>query len=170
MRCCSRSKSIVTITCGGEPAAGLAVPSVERGPMPGSSSLSGSNGLASVLFSTARYSEKVSSRPYDVMSSHCDARPKSVEARNHKYFPLASHTGYIASARPSVTCRFSPVSTLATKMARYSEFRRLANATHLESGLQVGKSVRCGTIQGSFPTILALPDAMSNTQTFKLVS
>ncbi len=52
------------------------------------------------------------------MSSHCERSPKSVEARNHRYLPLASHTGYIASARPSVTCFCSPVSTLAITIAR----------------------------------------------------
>src|SRR5262245_40946799 len=102
MRCCRRSRSIVTVTAGGAPEDGLLVPSLERALTPASSSLSGNNGLASVLFSTARYNANVSSRPYDVMSSHCDARPKSVDARNHRYLPLASQTGYIASASPSV--------------------------------------------------------------------
>src|SRR5215213_8804149 len=104
------------------------------------------------------------------MSSHCDRRAKLVEARNQRYLPPASHTGYIASASPSVTCFFSPVSTFATTIARYSEFKRLANATYFESGLQLGCSVRCGTIHGSLPTILAAPLAMSITQTFRLVS
>jgi hypothetical protein len=48
------------------------------------------------------------------MSSHCERNPKSVEARNQRYFPLASNTGYIASASPSVTCRDLPLSTSAT--------------------------------------------------------
>src|SRR5688500_16494975 len=104
------------------------------------------------------------------MSSHCERSPTSVEARNQRYLPLASHTGYMESASPSVICFFSPVSTLATKMARYSELRRLAYATHFESGLQVGFSVRCGTIHGSLPTVFAWPLATSSTQTFRLVS
>src|SRR6185503_391337 len=163
-------KSTVTVTFGAGPGAGLLVLSAGRAPMPRSSSLSGSSGLASLLLSTARYNAKVSSRPYDVMSSHCEARPKSVDARNHRYLPLASHTGYIASARPSVTWCFSPVSTLATTIARYSVLRRDANATHFESGLHDGASVRSGTIHGSLPTILAWPVAMSITHTFRLVS
>ena len=72
-------------------------------PTPASSSLCGSTGLGSPLRSTATYSPKVCRRSYDVMSSHCDLRPRSVEARNHRYLPLASHTGNIASAKPSVT-------------------------------------------------------------------
>src|SRR6185295_4584150 len=86
-------------------------------PTPRSSSLSGSNGLESVFFNTARYSPKFSSYGNEVMSSHWDPRPKSVDARNHKYFPLASQAGHTASARPSVTCFVSPVSTLLTKIA-----------------------------------------------------
>ena len=82
-----------------------------------SSSLSGSSGLGSPFFSTARYSPKFSLWSYDVMSSHCDFSPKSVDARNQRYLPLASHAGHIASARPSVTCFVSPVSTLLTKIA-----------------------------------------------------
>src|SRR5579863_6166622 len=104
------------------------------------------------------------------MSSHCDFKPKSVAARNHRYLPLASQAGQTASARASVTWWVSPVSTLLTKMAWYSDLRRLAYATHLESGLHTGLSVRAGTIQGSLPTILALPLATSITQTFRLVS
>src|SRR3954470_244585 len=104
------------------------------------------------------------------MSSHCERSPKSVDAKNHRYLPLASHTGNITSARPSVTCFFSPVSTLAMKIARYSEFSRAAYATYLESGLHDGFSVRCGTIQGSLPTILVSPLATSMTHTFRLVS
>src|ERR1700674_392008 len=104
------------------------------------------------------------------MSSHCDLKPKSVEARNHRYFPLASHAGQTASARPSVTCLASPVSALLTKIAWYIERSRLEYATHFESGLQTGFSVRCGRIQGTLPTILALPVATSTTQTCRLVS
>src|SRR6266850_2723608 len=104
------------------------------------------------------------------MSSHCERKPKSVEARNHRYFPFASHAGQTASARPSVTCFVSPVSALLTNIAWYIERRRLAYATHFESGLQTGLSVRCGTIQGSFPTTFALPVATSSTQTCRLVS
>ena len=51
------------------------------------------------------------------MSSHCDFSPKSVEARNHRYLPLASQAGQTASASPSVTCFVSPVSTLLMKIA-----------------------------------------------------
>src|ERR1700730_10027259 len=99
------------------------------------------------------------------MSNHCDRRPKSVDARNHKYFPLASHAGQTASARPSVTCFVSPVSALLTKIAWYIERSLLEYATHFESGLQTGLSVRCGTIQGSFPTTFALPVTTSKTKT-----
>ena len=60
------------------------------------------------------------------MSSHCERRPRSVDARNHRYLPLASHTGYIASARPSVTWCLSPVAALAITMARASVFKRVA--------------------------------------------
>src|SRR5689334_23300483 len=56
-----------------------------------------------------RSNPKFSSRSYEVMSNHCDRKPKSVDARNHKYFPLASHVGQTASANPSVTCFDSPV-------------------------------------------------------------
>src|SRR6266849_1840946 len=104
------------------------------------------------------------------MSSHCERKPKSVEARNQRYLPFASHTGQTASARPSVTCFVSPVSALLTKIAWYIERRRLEYATHFESGLQVGLSVRCGTIHGTLPTILALPLATSSTQTCRPVS
>src|SRR4051812_19829626 len=99
------------------------------------------------------------------MSSHCDFKPKSVEARNHKYFPLASNAGETASASPSVTCFVSPVSTLLTKIAWYKDLKRLAYATHFESGLQTGFNVRDGTIHGSLPTIFAWPLATSSTQT-----
>src|SRR4029079_10648392 len=101
------------------------------------------------------------------MSSHCDRRPESVEARNQRYLPLASKAGQTASASPSVTCFVSPVSALLIKMAGYNERRRLLYATHFESGLQTGLSVRCGTIHGSLPTTLALPLATSKTQTCK---
>src|SRR5262245_40565445 len=104
------------------------------------------------------------------MSSHCDRSPKSVEAKNHEDFPLASQTGYIASARPSLTWCCSPVSALVITIARYSVFSRLANATHFESGLHDGCSVRCGTIHGSRPRIFALPLLMSMTHTLRLVS
>src|ERR1700754_5123679 len=104
------------------------------------------------------------------MSSHCDRRPKSVEARNHKYFPLASHVGHTASASPSVTCLLSPVSTLLIKTAWCSERKRPTYATHFESGLQVGFNVRAGTIHGSSPTIFACSLATSSTQTFRFVS
>src|SRR5437667_1898374 len=99
------------------------------------------------------------------MSSHCDFNPKSVEARNHRYLPLASQTGQTASARPSVTCFVSPVSALLTKIAWYIDRKRLEYATHFESGLHVGLSVRDGTIQGSLPTSFAVPVATSTTQT-----
>src|SRR6185503_11716648 len=104
------------------------------------------------------------------MSSHCERSPKSVEARNQRYFPLASHPGQTASASPSVTCFVSPVSTLLTKTAWYSERKRLEYATHFESGLQTGFNVRAGTIHGSSPTIFACSVARSRTQTFKFVS
>src|SRR6267378_8138303 len=104
------------------------------------------------------------------MSSHCERKPKSVEARNHRNFPFASHAGQTASARPSVTCFVSPVSALLTKIAWYIERKRLEYATHFESGLQTGLSVRCGTIQGSLPTTFALPLATSSTQTCSPVS
>ena len=58
------------------------------------------------------------------MSSHCEANPKSVEASNQRYLPLASQAGQTASANPSVICFDSPVSTLLTKIAWYSEFKR----------------------------------------------
>jgi len=51
------------------------------------------------------------------MSSHCDARPKFVDARNQRYLPLASQAGHTASASASVICFVSPVSTLLTKIA-----------------------------------------------------
>src|SRR5262249_61279495 len=99
------------------------------------------------------------------MSSHWERRPKSVEARNQRYLPLASNTGYIAAASPSVTWCDSPVSTSATKIARNREFKWAAYATQRESGLQVGNIVRVGTIQGSLPTCFALPLATSTTHT-----
>src|ERR1700704_2848113 len=104
------------------------------------------------------------------MSSHCERKPKSVDARNQTYLPLASHAGQTASARPSVICLVSPVSALLTKIAWYIERSRLEYATHFESGLQTGLSVRCGTIHGSLPTTFALPLATSNTQTWRFVS
>jgi hypothetical protein len=51
------------------------------------------------------------------MSSHCDFKPKSVEAKNQRYLPLASQAGQTESAKPSVICFFSPVSTLLMKIA-----------------------------------------------------
>ena len=51
------------------------------------------------------------------MSSHCDFSPKSVDPKNQRYLPLSSQTGHVASASASVTCFFSPVSTLLTKIA-----------------------------------------------------
>jgi hypothetical protein len=48
------------------------------------------------------------------MSSHAEFSAKFVDARNHRYLPLASHAGHVASARPSVICFDSPVSTLCT--------------------------------------------------------
>ena len=104
------------------------------------------------------------------MSSHCDFKPKSVEAKNHKYLPLASQTGHAASESPSVTCFDSPVSTLLTKIALYIDRRWAAYATHFESGLHVGFIVRVGTIHGSLPTILAAPLATSMTHAFRSVS
>src|SRR6185369_1867113 len=104
------------------------------------------------------------------MSSHCERSPKSVEAKNHKYFPVASHVGHTASASPSVTCFFSPVSTLLIKIAWCNERKRLAYATHFESGLHVGFNVRAGTIHGSSPTIFACSLATSTTHTFRFVS
>jgi len=68
------------------------------------------------------------------MSSHCDRNPKSVDARNHKYFPPASNTGYIASASPSVTCFVSPVSTFATSSR--SEMKYTASPTRAGSSSQ----------------------------------
>jgi hypothetical protein len=85
--------------------------------MPGSSSLSGISGVGSPFLRIAKYRANVWLWSYDVMSSHCDPRPKSVDARNHRYLPLASHAGHTASARPSVICLVSPVSTFDTKMA-----------------------------------------------------
>src|SRR6185295_16339640 len=104
------------------------------------------------------------------MSSHCERKPKSVEARNHRYLPLASHVGQTASASPSVTCFASPVSTLLIKIAWCSERKRLAYASHFESGLHVGFNVRAGPIHGSWPTTFASPVATSTTHTFKFVS
>src|ERR1041384_1872661 len=104
------------------------------------------------------------------MSSHCERKPKSVDARNQRYLPFASHAGQTASASPSVICFVSPVSTLLTKMAWYNERSRLEYATHFESGLHTGFNVRCGTIHGSSPTIFACPLATSSTQTFRFVS
>src|SRR5438309_8454157 len=104
------------------------------------------------------------------MSSHCELRPKSVDARNHRYLPPASQAGDTASARLSVTCLVSPVSTLVTKIAWYNDFRRLEYAIHFESGLHTGSSVRCGTIHGSLPAIFALPLATSSTQMRTFVS
>src|SRR5271165_4531725 len=101
------------------------------------------------------------------MSNHCEPSPKSVDARNQRYLPLASQAGHTASARPSVICLVSPVSTLLTKIAWYRDLSRLAYAIHLESGLQTGFSVRLGTIQGSLPRTLVLPDSTSSTQTFR---
>src|SRR6185369_16220131 len=104
------------------------------------------------------------------MSSHCDLRPKSVDARNQRYLPLASHAGVIASARPSVTCFETPVSTFTTSTALYREFKCFAYAIHLPSGDHTGFIVRVGTIQGSLPTTFACPVATSTTHNFRSVS
>src|SRR3954469_24131810 len=104
------------------------------------------------------------------MSSHCERSPKSVDARNQRYLPLASHAGVVASARPSVTCFDTPVSTFTTSIALYSELRCFAYAIHLPSGDQAGFIVRCGTIQGSLPTTLAWPVATSTTHSRRFVS
>src|SRR6185436_3132463 len=104
------------------------------------------------------------------MSSHCDLSAKSVDARNHRYLPLASHAGDIASARPSVTCLETPVSTFTTSIALYREFKCFAYAIHLPSGDHAGFIVRVGTIHGSLPTTFACPVATSTTQSFRFVS
>jgi len=57
-----------------------------------------------------------------------------------KYFPLVSHAGQTASARPSVTCFVSPVSKLLTKIAGYkgSQAARISDplrASDLKYGL-----------------------------------
>src|SRR5262245_52340859 len=104
------------------------------------------------------------------MSSHCDRRPKSVEARNHRYFPLASHAGETASASPSVTCFVAPVSTFTTSIALKREFKCLTYATHRPSGDHAGFIVRVGTIHGSLPMIFAVPVATSATHSLRFVS
>src|SRR6478735_3675339 len=104
------------------------------------------------------------------MSSHCDLRPKSVDASSHRYLPLASHAGVIASARPSVTCFETPVSTFTISTALYSELRCFTYAIHLPSGDHAGVIVRVGTIHGSLPTFFDWPDATSVTQRFRSVS
>src|SRR5689334_6758382 len=105
-----------------------------------------------------------------VMSSHCERSPKSVDARNQRYLPLASHAGEIASERPSVTCLAAPVSTFTTSIALYSELRCFAYAIHLPSGDHAGFIVRVGTIHGSLPTTFAWPVATSTTQSLRFVS
>src|SRR4051794_36563794 len=121
------SKSIVTVTggaCLGAPPRPLpAAPSAPPAPpepaepatpAAPSSSDSGVSGVGSPFFNTARYKPKFSTWSYDVMSSHCDLRPRSVDARNQRYLPLASHAGDTASDKPSLTCFDTPVSTFAT--------------------------------------------------------
>src|SRR5215831_16249652 len=101
------------------------------------------------------------------MSSHCDLRPKSVDARNHRYLPLASHAGLMTSAKPSVTCFDAPVSTFTTSTALYREFKCFAYAIHLPSGDHTGFIVRVGTIHGSLPTTFAWPVATSTTHSLR---
>src|SRR3954463_11114724 len=101
------------------------------------------------------------------MSSHCDLRPKSVDARNHRYLPLASHAGVMTSARPSVICFDAPVSTFTTSTALYNELRCFVYAIHLPSGDHAGFIVRVGTIHGSLPTTFACPVATSTTHSLR---
>src|SRR3954468_20661825 len=104
------------------------------------------------------------------MSSHCDLSAKSVDARNQRYLPLASHAGFMASAKASVTCFDVPVSTFTTSIALYREFKCFAYAIHLPSGDHAGFMVRVGTIHGSLPTIFACPVATSTTHNLRFVS
>src|SRR5439155_297802 len=104
------------------------------------------------------------------MSSHCVLSPKSVEARNQRYLPLASHAGHTASAKPSVTCFDWPVSTFTTSIAWYCVLRCLEYAIHLPSGDHTGFIVRVGTIHGSLPTTFACPVATSTIQSLRFVS
>src|SRR5687768_1214290 len=104
------------------------------------------------------------------MSSHAVLSAKLVDARNQRYFPLASHTGHVASASPSVTCLVRPLSTSYTKTARNCEGSRFAYAIHLESGLHVGLSERSGAIISSPPTTFAVPLATSTTHSRRWVS
>src|SRR5258705_1773896 len=135
-----------------------------------SSSLSGSSGLGSPFFSTARYSADVAGRSYDVMSSQPEFRPKLVLPRNHRYLPEASHAGEVASARPSVSCAFRPVSTSYAKIARNIDGSRREYAIHRPSGLKRGFSDRSGIMDGSVSTNVDLPDATSTTQSRRWVS
>ena len=84
---------------------------------PPSSSLSGSRGPGSPFFSTARYSPKFSRGRTTSCRATVSANRSRSTPGTTRYFPPASNTGYIASARPSVTCFVSPVSTSVTKMA-----------------------------------------------------
>src|SRR6185312_11750365 len=101
------------------------------------------------------------------MSSHCDLRPKSVDARNHRYLPLASHAGDTASASPSVTGFVTPVSTFTTSIEWYSELRCFAYAIHFPSGDHTGFIVRVGTVHGSLPTTFGVPVATSTTHSLR---
>jgi hypothetical protein len=79
--------------------------------------LSGKKGDASVLRSTDRVETEILDV---VVVRHVEplrAQPEVGRARNHRYLPLASHAGEIASAEPSVTCFETPVSTFTTSMA-----------------------------------------------------
>src|SRR5687767_10456920 len=96
------------------------------------------------------------------MSSHAELSAKFVEASSQRYLPLASHAGEVASAKPSVTCFDSPLSTLCTNTARYIDGSRFTYAIHRLSGLHVGLSERSGTIQGSVSMCFAFPLATSS--------
>jgi hypothetical protein len=175
--CCRPSKSMSTVT--GVPGVRgfSSLPSVDRLSLPagaaftpGSSSLSGSNGLAPFFLSTARYSQNVRCDHRTLCRAIATSGADQLVPGTTGTYRFLSQTGQTESAKPSVIWCFSPVSTLTTKIARYRDCKCLAWATYFESGLQTGSNVRAGTIQGSSPICFALPVATSRTQTFRLVS
>src|SRR5690348_5856916 len=104
------------------------------------------------------------------MSSHPEPNARSVDAKNQRYLPLASHAGHVASASPSVIWCVWPVCVSYTKIARYSDLSRRTYAIHRESGLHVGLSDRSGTIHSSPPMSVAFPVATSTTHNRRFVS
>src|SRR3954470_17221912 len=104
------------------------------------------------------------------MSSQPLAGPKFVDARNHRYLPLASHAGLRASDMPSVIWIFCPVSTLYAMIAWNIEGSCFAYAIQRPLGEKRGTSARGGHLEGLVSTCVCFPVATSITHRRRWVS